>query len=73
MPNFMKLIDKYAFGHVCPKHQLVNLDESMIRQVLEKNSVDDVILDWKGLGPEKNRIVTLLKEMKIEFKRADLI
>lgn len=62
-----------AIGHICPKYQLQNLDKEMIQQAMKKTipKPDFVLLDWKGLGKEKQRIINLLNELKIEFKRSD--
>jgi len=62
-----------AIGHICPKYALGNLDEEMILQAISKTvpKPDFVLLDWKGLGKEKQRIVGLLNELGIEYKRSD--
>ncbi len=64
-----------AFGHICPKYNLHNLDKEQILQAIEKTEedVDFVVLDWKGLGKEKQRILDLLKELNLEVKRSDKI
>lgn len=76
-PILTKVMEKndIAFGHVCPKYNLHNLDKEMIVQALEKTQedVDFVVLDWKGLGKEKQRILDLLKELNLEVKRSDKI
>ena len=68
-PNFTKVIvrTEYAIGHICPKHQLQNLDENMLMQAIQKTipKPDLVILDWKGLSGEKERIIKLLEKQKI--------
>jgi len=73
-PIFKKVMlnTDYAFGHVCPKYQLENLNKELIQQALNKTQekVDLVVLDWKGLGQFKEKVVNLLKEMNLEFKRA---
>jgi D-aminoacyl-tRNA deacylase len=72
--NFKKIMlfhETYALGHVCPKYALELLDETMIRQAL-KNSMHHatkVMLDWKGMGKEKERILTLLADMHITYER----
>lgn len=62
-----------AIGHICPKHSLPSLDKSMIIQAWERTipKPDFFLLDWKGLGPEKQRIVGLLKECGFPFRRTD--
>ena len=75
--NFNKIILRtdIAISHVCPKYRLNYLSEEMIRQTIEKTKekVDFIILDWKGLGAEKERIVNILKNLNLEFKRNDKI
>ena len=76
-PILTRVMEKtdIAFGHVCPKYNLHNLDKEMILQAIEKTqeNVDFVVLDWKGLGKEKQRILDLLKELNLEVKRSDRI
>ncbi|MFC1697177.1 D-aminoacyl-tRNA deacylase, partial [Nanoarchaeota archaeon] len=72
--NFKKLITNHnlALGHVCPKYMLEHLTELSIKQAIEKtipNNSIQVILDWKGLGPHKEKITTMLNNLKIEYKR----
>ena len=73
-PNFKKVMLKtdIAFGHVCPKYNLENLTKEMILQAIErtKEKVDLIVLDWKGLGQEKERIVKLLEELKLNYKKS---
>lgn len=70
--EFNKIIERtsYAVGHICPKYQLQNLDETMLLQVI-KNNVDCVVLDWKGLGREKQKIKSLLEKLNIKYKRTE--
>jgi D-aminoacyl-tRNA deacylase len=62
----------FAVGHHCPKHSLVHFDEEMLEQVLSKHveTVSCLALDWKGMGSEKARIVAMLEEKKVIFKKA---
>ncbi|MDP7180468.1 MAG: D-aminoacyl-tRNA deacylase [Candidatus Woesearchaeota archaeon] len=64
-----------AIGHICPKYQFENLDKEMILEGINRTheKVDFVLLDWKGLGKEKQRIVDMLNELGLEFKRTDKI
>ena len=75
--NFNKIILRtdFAFSHICPKYMLEKLDEEMITQAIKKTleKIDFVVLDWKGLGTEKQRIVELLKNFNIEVKRTDQV
>ncbi|MFC2135882.1 D-aminoacyl-tRNA deacylase [Bacteroidota bacterium] len=73
MPNFNKITfgDEIAIGHCCPKYMLDDLDEELVRQALErtKPKADLVIVDWKGLGPHKEKIKKILEKIKVEWKR----
>jgi D-aminoacyl-tRNA deacylase len=76
--NFNKILERtdIAIGHICPKYALKYLDEGMIKQALEKTkeNVDMIILDWKGLGQEKERIRTILDKIGIKvYKTEQLI
>ena len=75
--NFNKIMLRtdIAVSHICPKYHLQDLDESLVKQSIEKTveKVDFVLLDWKGLGKEKQRVVELLKDLNLEVKRADQI
>lgn len=76
-PIFNKIIlrTNIALGQICPKYQLKNLDEEMILQAIKKTQekVDFVLLDWKGLGKEKARIVKMLENLNLHYKRTDQI
>ena len=75
--NFNKIILRtdIAVSHICPKYYLDKLDESLIKHSIEKTKekVDFVLLDWKGLGKEKQRIVEMLKNLGLECKRSDQV
>ncbi len=73
-PNFRKIMlnTDVAIGHICPKYQLENLDGDIIVQAIKNTkpaAAEMAILDWKGLGQEKDRIVSLLQELGIPFTR----
>ena len=65
--NKLLLKTDYSVGHICPKHQLEDLDEEILKQALSKNGGKDafVVLDWKGLSMEKERIVEMLDALGI--------
>ena len=75
--SFNKIIQRtdIALGHICPKHMLESLDKELILQAMKKTVPEAkfVVLDWKGLGKQKARIVKLLEELNIEYKRTDQI
>lgn len=71
--NKIALSADVAISHICPKYHLEKLDGSLIKQAIEKTveKVDFVLLDWKGLGTEKQRVVELLEKMNLGCKRSD--
>ncbi|GBC74463.1 hypothetical protein HRbin05_00504 [archaeon HR05] len=61
------LIDSdIALASVASKHNLKHVDELMLRQMIAKSiePVRYIILDWKGLGSEKDRIVNLANSVE---------
>jgi D-aminoacyl-tRNA deacylase len=61
----------FAIATTASKYVLPLVDRDMLYQMIQK-SVEKVryaFLDWKGLGPEKNRILTLLNETNLEVIR----
>ncbi len=73
--NKVMLRTNYSVGHICPKYALEHIDEEVLLQAVNKTipKPDIVLLDWKGLGKEKQRILNLLKDLNFEFKRTDQI
>ncbi|MBI1936129.1 hypothetical protein HYS31_06835 [Candidatus Woesearchaeota archaeon] len=73
--NFNKamLRTDIAISHICPKYNLEKLDRVLIEQSIQKTAekADFVLLDWKGLGKEKGRIVELLESMNLKVKRTE--
>lgn len=73
--NFNKTIltTDIAISHVCPKYNLTSLTKEMLMQMIEKTveKVDFILLDWKGLGAEKEKVLSILKELNLEYKRTD--
>jgi|SRR3989344_446635 len=65
----LMLNSEFAVGHICPKHSLEFLNEEMLKQMIKRNddNIDFAVLDWKGMGKEKNRVVSLLNEMNLRF------
>lgn len=72
--NFNKVLLRtdIAISHICPKYALQDLDKEMLKQAIEKTKekVDFVVLDWKGLGQEKQRVTDLLDRLKIKYKKS---
>jgi len=71
VPNFMAVMEKsdLAFGHLCPKHHLANLDLEMLKQAIAKSHAELVVIDWKGVGGFKDQLIQMLDELKIPYKK----
>ncbi|QLH02417.1 D-tyrosyl-tRNA(Tyr) deacylase [Nitrosopumilus cobalaminigenes] len=58
---------KFALGTVVPKHALDELDEKLFSHILEQNSMAKAaLLDWKGLGSNKQKVLDLLDSTDLE-------
>ena len=58
---------KFALGTVIPKHALDNLDEKLLSHILQQNSMaKTALLDWRGLGPNKQKVLDLLESTDLE-------
>ena len=58
---------KYALGTVIPKHALENLDEQLFSHILSQNKMATIaLLDWKGLGSDKQKVLDLLESTDLE-------
>ena len=72
--DFTKLMldSNYAIGHICPKHHLASLTPELLQQALGAcfPTATAAALDWKGLGPEKQRIKQMLDDAKIKYFKA---
>ena len=69
--KFNQLLLKSDFGlaAVAAKHNLTTIDESMMQQMISKSveKVTHAIVDRKGLGKEKQRILQLVEEQDLEL------
>jgi D-aminoacyl-tRNA deacylase len=63
----------FAVGHICAKHSLAKLDIRLLNQAIERTAekVDCIVLDWKGLGDQKENIKKLSEESKVGFVRSN--
>ena len=70
--NKILLRTNIATSHICPKHMLPYLTEEILIEAIEKTQekVDFILSDWKGLGTEKIRIINLLKELNLDYKKS---
>ncbi len=75
--NFNKIMlnTNIAISYICAKYNLENLDKELILQAVNnaERNLDFILLDWKGLGKEKQRILKILEELNLEYKRTDKI
>lgn len=71
-PNFVSTLEgpEYAISHICSKHNLPNFDIDMLKQAIEKSEpkADIVLVDIKGLGTEKQRVLDVIQQAGIESK-----
>ncbi|MAG08409.1 D-tyrosyl-tRNA(Tyr) deacylase [Candidatus Woesearchaeota archaeon] len=73
--NKIMLRTEYAVGHVCPKYMLEFLDENLLKHAVERTvpKVEIVLLDWKGLGHYKQKVVELLEKVGIKCERVQRV
>jgi D-aminoacyl-tRNA deacylase len=71
--KFNKLLLESEFGlaFIAAKHNLPSIDENMINQMIDKSieRITHMIIDWKGLGKEKNRIMKLIEHTKLSVMK----
>ncbi len=68
----MSVESDIAFSFVAPKHALEHVDEAMLGQMLQRTTapVRYAVVDWKGLGQHKQRILGLAGQFGLEVVRA---
>lgn len=73
--NKLSLRTNYAICHICPKYSLQYLDKELIKQMINRNTQkpEIAILDWKGLGMHKQKLIALLEEAGIKYERVQNI
>lgn len=73
--NFNKSISNrdVSIAHFCPKYALEFLNEEMIHEAIKKTieKVDYLILDWKGLKSEKERIIRIIRDLGIDYRKTN--
>jgi D-aminoacyl-tRNA deacylase len=71
--KFSKLLLESNFGlaAVASKHNLKAIDDAMLNQMIEKSieKVTHIVLDCKGLGSEKDRILKIVEKTPLELYR----
>ena len=76
-PNFSRILlnDDIAFSFICPKYYIMELNESMIKLMINKSveEIDCFVIDWKGINSEgKKHLIPLLEKFNIPiFKTKD--
>ncbi len=58
---------EFALGTVIPKHALEELDGELFSHIISQNSMAKAaLLDWKGLGSQKQKVLDLLETTDLE-------
>jgi D-aminoacyl-tRNA deacylase len=69
--KFNKLLLESEFGlaAIATKYDLQSIDKNMLGQMIFKSieKVTHVVVDWKGLGKEKNRIMCLVADTGLDI------
>jgi len=67
--NKLLLESKFGLGAVASKHNLEAIDEVMLNQMVKKSveKVTHIVLDSKGLGSEKDRILKIVEKTPLEL------
>ena len=74
-PQFKKLITEknVAMSFICPKYHVKELNEKIIKQILD-NTLEDVncfIIDWKGTNSaDKQHLIPLLEKFDVQIKKS---
>ncbi len=60
----------YALSHMCPKHALPMLSAEMIEKAVNASPepAEEILVQGKGLGEEKERILALLEAQGVPFR-----
>lgn len=68
--KFSKLAKEFALGHICPKYNLPNLDAHMLKEMISQTKPKPTyaLVEKKGLGKEKQRILNLLEKTTEELE-----
>jgi D-aminoacyl-tRNA deacylase len=69
--NNLLLESKFGLAAVASKHNLQAVDDAMLNQMIEKSieKVTYIVLDSKGLGRDKDRILKIVDETSLELYR----
>jgi D-aminoacyl-tRNA deacylase len=69
--NKVQLMEGYAVGHICPKYAMQSINPELLKQAIEKTQpkAELALLDWKGLGTNKQGLMRMLNQLNIPSKR----
>jgi D-aminoacyl-tRNA deacylase len=67
--NKLLLDSKFGLAAVASKHNLEAIDHAMLNQMIEKSieKVTHIVLDSKGLGKQKDRILKIVEKTSLEL------
>jgi D-aminoacyl-tRNA deacylase len=67
--NRLLLESEFGLAAVASKHNLESIDEPMLSQMISKSieKVTTIVLDGKGLGPHKDRIMNMAEKTGLEI------
>jgi D-aminoacyl-tRNA deacylase len=68
----MALTTNVAFAHIIPKYVIPDVEETMVKQCLERvvEKVELAVMDWKGIkGEHKPRIFGILKRLNLMMEK----
>jgi D-aminoacyl-tRNA deacylase len=70
--NKLLLESDFSLSFISPRYSLDRVDEAMMGQMIQKTTkpVRFAALDWKGLGAQKERVVSLAGQFGLEVIRA---
>jgi len=73
-PYFTKIAlgMEYGFSHMCPKYALPHFNEEMLQKAIDASmeSIEAIIVEQKGFGKEKIRIMEFLKKQELPILKA---
>ncbi len=69
--NRLVMDGDYAVSFIAPKYALEHVDEKMVGQMVQRTAapVRYALLDWKGLGPHKEKVAKTVSQFGLEVVR----
>jgi D-aminoacyl-tRNA deacylase len=66
--NTLLLESEFGLAAVATKYDLESIDENMLKQMIVKciEEVNYIVVDWKGLGKERKRIMKLVEDTGLD-------